>query len=180
MKVLEYVNRNQLALTRVMENFGERTTPGNQMFRGVLVDPPKVEPVSSVKAKRARLPRKFDYAVREDSNRKLGYGGESWAVRFESNRLSDEGRPDLAAKIDCVSDRLGDGTGYDIMSFESSNVSRFIEVKTTNGGATTPPASSVFAWVQPPFCTETCLAFASQDCQVRTRYQSVIRRKRNA
>jgi hypothetical protein len=120
-----------------METFDEQTTPGNQQFRGVLVEPPKVEPLPPAQ-KRTRLPRKLDYASREENNRKLGYNGESWTMGFETNRLADEGRPDLASRIDWISDRLGDGTGYDILSFETSEVARFIEVKTTNGGSMTP------------------------------------------
>lgn len=135
--VLAYVEKNQQALTKVMESFDERTTPGNHQYRGVLVEPPKVEPLPPA-LKRARLPRKLDYAAREERNRKLGYGGESWTMGFESTRLSDEGRPDLASRIDWISDRLGDGTGYDILSFETTEVARFIEVKTTTGGVMTP------------------------------------------
>lgn len=36
-----------------------------------------------------------------------------------------------------MSDHLGDGTGYDILSIEENAVARFIEVKTTNGGSLT-------------------------------------------
>jgi hypothetical protein len=135
--VLEYVEKNQQALTHVMENFDELSTPGDQRFLGALVERPKVEAVT-IPVKRLRLPRKLDYAVREELNRKLGYSGESWSVAFESNRLTEHGRPDLASKIDWISDRLGDGTGYDILSYEESEVARFIEVKTTNGGSMTP------------------------------------------
>ena len=52
--------------------------------------------------------------------------------------MNEANRADLAAKIDWVSERCGDGTGYDIMSFEEDAVTRFIEVKTTNGGSLTP------------------------------------------
>lgn len=135
--VLEYVEKNRATLTQVMDNFDAQTPSENQQFRGVLVEPPKVEKLSTP-AKRPRLPRKLDYASREEFNRQLGYGGESWAMGFERSRLTDEGRPDLVQKIDWISDRLGDGTGYDILSYEASEVARFIEVKTTNGGALTP------------------------------------------
>lgn len=135
--VLAYVENNRQAITRVMENFDELTTPGDQQFRGALVERPKVEAVS-IPVKRLRLPRKLDWAAREELNRKLGYNGESWSVAFESKRLSELGRTDLALKIDWISDRLGDGTGYDILSYEQNEVARFIEVKTTNGGSLTP------------------------------------------
>jgi len=135
--VLEFVENNRQALTRVMENFDELTTPGDQQFRGALVERPKVEAVA-IPVKRLRLPRKLDYAAREELNRKLGYSGESWSVAFESKRLTELGRTDLASKIDWISDRLGDGSGYDILSYEETEVARFIEVKTTNGGSLTP------------------------------------------
>lgn len=135
--VLEYVEKNQQGLTKVMESFDALTPPNDQRYRGVLVEPPKIEHVPPI-GKRARLPRKLDFAAREELNRTLGHSGESWTVGFERTRLSDEGRPDLVSKIDWISDRLGDGTGYDILSFEVSEVARFIEVKTTNGGSLTP------------------------------------------
>jgi hypothetical protein len=135
--VLRYVDQNRQVLAKVMDGFDALTTPGERKFRGVLVEPPKVETLSPT-LKRARLPRKLDYASREEHNRKLGHSGESWTVAFETTRLTDEGRPDLAAKIDWISERLGDGTGYDILSYDPSEVGRFIEVKTTNGGASTP------------------------------------------
>ncbi len=135
--VIEYVKKNQQSLTRVMENFDELTIPGDKQFRGVLVERPKVE-VATIPIKRLRLPRKLDYSKREELNRKLGLNGESWAVAFETNRLTEKGRPDLVEKIDWISSRLGDGAGYDILSYEETDVARFIEVKTTNGGAITP------------------------------------------
>lgn len=135
--VLEYVGRNQQGLTKVMDSFDALTAPSDHRYRGVLIESPKIERIPHM-SKRARLPRKLDFAAREELNRTLGHSGESWTIGFEKIRLSDEGRPDLVSKIDWISDRLGDGTGYDILSFETSEVARFIEVKTTNGGSLTP------------------------------------------
>lgn len=135
--VLRYVERYRQDLALVVDNFEAQTAPGDLRYRGVLIDPPKGEP-SQAKSTKARLPRKLDYAARDEHNRKLGLNGESWAVGYEQTRLHDEGRPDLVTRIDWVSNRVGDGTGYDILSFETSELARFIEVKTTNGGALTP------------------------------------------
>ncbi|MDR5750212.1 MULTISPECIES: DUF3883 domain-containing protein [unclassified Caballeronia] len=135
--VMQYVDTHRTALMEVMEHFDERTTPGEQQFRGVLVEPPKIETLPSP-AQRMRLPKKLDYAAREERNRTLGRGGEAWTMGFEETRLIDAARPDLASKIDWISDRLGDGTGYDILSFETSEIARFVEVKTTNGASATP------------------------------------------
>jgi hypothetical protein len=79
------------------------------------------------------LPRKVDYASRDESNRRLGREGEQWVIEYEQHRLKEAGMADLFSRLDWVSDRLGDGAGYDILSFESATQRRCIEVKTTNG-----------------------------------------------
>lgn len=53
---------------------------------------------------------------------------------FEKQRLTGLGRPKLFQRLDWVADTQGDGTGFDILSFEDEAHHRFIEVKTTNGG----------------------------------------------
>jgi molybdate-binding protein len=44
----------------------------------------------------------------------------------------------LANLIEWTSQDKGDGTGYDIQSFNEDGSTRYIEVKTTNAGASTP------------------------------------------
>lgn len=135
--VLAYVQREHQELQIIVDAIEEQTEPGNKTYRGVLVEPPIPES-TPVPSRRQRIPRKLDYAARDERNRKLGHSGESWVMGFEENRLNEARRADLVAKIDWISERCGDGTGYDIMSFEEDEVTRFIEVKTTNGGSLTP------------------------------------------
>lgn len=85
-----------------------------------------------------RLVRKFDPVERDFRNRALGKAGEALVVEFEQRRLHDAGRKDLAQQVRWVADLEGDGHGYDIASFAASGEKRLIEVKTTNGGQTTP------------------------------------------
>lgn len=85
-----------------------------------------------------RLVRKFDPAERDARNRQLGYAGEAHAFEFECQRLLNADRPDLARKVQWTSQELGDGTGYDIRSFEADGRDRLIEVKATRGTRTTP------------------------------------------
>jgi hypothetical protein len=92
--VLRYVERYRQDLAVVVDNFEAQTAPGDLKYRGVLIDPPNGEP-SPAKRSKARLPRKLDYAARDEHNRKLGSSGESWTVGYEQARLHDEGRPDL-------------------------------------------------------------------------------------
>ncbi len=78
---------------------------------------------------------KIDFARRDANNRGLGKLGEKFVVDVEKRRLTGTGRRDLAKKIEWVSDSIGDGLGYDILSFnETDDSERLIEVKTTGLG----------------------------------------------
>jgi len=88
--------------------------------------------------RKLRLPRKLDFAEVEDRNRELGCAGEEFVVWFERTRLRESGCPDLAQYVRWVSRELGDGLGYDVESRNLDGSTIYIEVKTTNGGASTP------------------------------------------
>lgn len=80
-----------------------------------------------------------DFVRRDAENRQLGRMGEEWVVEFEQRRLhDDEGRPDLARRIEWIADTRGDGAGYDIASFNTDESPRLIEVKTTGLGKQFP------------------------------------------
>jgi hypothetical protein len=133
--VQQFVLSHPGMVWQVVDAIEEVKTPGERTFRAVVVEPPPVELVAKVEsgAPRVRLPRKVDFAARDELNRKLGRAGEQWAIEFEHQRLVDAGRPELLQRLDWVSDRLGDGAGYDILSYEAPGEPRYIEVKTTNG-----------------------------------------------
>lgn len=78
-----------------------------------------------------------DYAAKDARNRDLGLKGEQLVMGHEKARLAQAGRLDLAEKIVHVSQVEGDSAGYDIRSYEANGSHRFIEVKTTRGGAST-------------------------------------------
>lgn len=109
--------------------------PAEKQYQAVLVNAPAIELVAQFQsaAQRIRLPRKSDFAARDEANRLLGRNGEQWVLGFEQQRLQDAGRAELFQRIDWVSDRLGDGAGYDILSYDAADQPRYIEVKTTNG-----------------------------------------------
>jgi hypothetical protein len=85
-----------------------------------------------------RLVRKFDPAARDARNRALGRVGEQHIYDHEITHLIESDRIDLAKRVEWTSEERGDGAGYDIRSFDpASGQERFIEVKTTRGGART-------------------------------------------
>ena len=133
--VQQFVLSHSDMVRQVVDAMEEVKAPGEKTFKAVVVHPPPVELVAKVEsdAPRVRLPRKVDFAARDESNRKLGRAGEQWAIEFEHQRLADAGLPELLQRLDWVSDRLGDGAGYDILSYDAPGEPRYIEVKTTNG-----------------------------------------------
>ena len=106
----------------------------------LLFDPPPVLRADNSVESHAlkRLVRKFDPAERDARNRVLGKHGEERMVHSERSRLRDAGRSDLARKVRWVSEELGDGAGFDVLSFNLSGFERLLEVKTTSGHQRTP------------------------------------------
>ena len=58
--------------------------------------------------------------------------GEEFVYDLERHRLKDVGREDLASKVEWVAQTIGDGLGFDILSFDEADDSeRMLEVKAT-------------------------------------------------
>jgi hypothetical protein len=137
--VLAHIGAELPAVAKIVDRFEDQVPTPAKRYTGVLVDPPFSEALAPLAGTaRVRLPRKLDYAARDEANRRLGSAGEAWVLGYEEARLAGEGRADLVGAIDWVASRLGDGAGYDIKSFHLDGAPRFIEVKTTNGAAITP------------------------------------------
>ncbi len=74
-----------------------------------------------------------DQLRREGCRRpKLGKLGEEFVYDLERHRLKEAGRDDLALKVQWVAQSIGDGLGFDILSFdETCDSERMLEVKAT-------------------------------------------------
>lgn len=84
------------------------------------------------------IAHKFDVAGRDERNRCLGRAGEERVLLHERAALKAAGKDTLASQVRWVSQKDGDGAGYDIASFTPNGCPRLIEVKTTNGWERTP------------------------------------------
>ena len=79
--------------------------------------------------------QKIDFAERDAANRRLARLGEEFVFNLERHRLREEGRDDLASKLQWVSQTIGGGLGFDILSFDETDESaRMLEVKATGLG----------------------------------------------
>lgn len=107
----------------------------------ILVSPPRREKESSRIYERTAVPRKIaprNYLELESRNRALGVAGEQLVLEYEHQRLWQSGRKDLANRIEHVARTTGDHLGFDILSFETDDREKLIEVKTTSFGGFTP------------------------------------------
>jgi hypothetical protein len=83
----------------------------------------------------SRRGRTLDFARLDAANRRLGQLGEEFVLGLERRRLLACGRDDLAAKVEWVARSCGDGTGFDVLSFDEADESeQFVEIKTTGLG----------------------------------------------
>ena len=103
----------------------------------VIEDPPEkiFAPAATAKPWLSRKARKMDFAERDAANRQLGKLGEQFVFELERYRLNLAGRDDLAQKVVWASRDIGDGLGFDIISFDEADDSeRMLEVKATGLG----------------------------------------------
>jgi hypothetical protein len=112
--------------------------PSDQLdLETVIEAPPEqiVGPAEGAKPWLSRKGRRIDFAERDAANRRLAKLGEEFIVMLEKRRLKVAGREDLAGKVEWVSQTIGDGLGFDVLSFDEADESeKLVEVKTTGLG----------------------------------------------
>lgn len=79
-----------------------------------------------------RTGRLIDWDAKNAQSRKTGLRGEEIAVAIEKEYLTQLGRRDLADRVRHVAMEVGDGLGYDVLSFFADGREKFIEVKSSS------------------------------------------------
>ena len=87
--------------------------------------------------RRSFTPQKIDWQELSNRRTELGRLGEEFVIRYETN-IVYQFAPDDLERIIHLSEEQGDGAGFDIISINQDGTDKFIEVKTTEGGADTP------------------------------------------
>jgi len=103
----------------------------------IIEEPPAeiIGPKEAGKPWLSRKGRRIDFAQRDALNRQLAKFGEEFVVHLERHRLLNAGRDDLSRKVQWVAVEIGDGLGFDVLSFDDQDESeKLIEVKTTGLG----------------------------------------------
>jgi hypothetical protein len=134
-----YLNDNQTLsdkFTSINEKDPQSSYKKDKSILDCLTDPPKPKPPKKIKPIiwESKTGTKKDYLGQGSKNEKLGKLGEEFVVDYEKVRLKVAGKPELAERVEHVSQTEGDGLGYDVLSFNDDGSERWIEVKTTNYG----------------------------------------------
>lgn len=140
-EVESFLDKNPMFLERLggapSINPDKATEPAVLDLDEIIEDPPAeiIGPDQSSKPWLSRKGRKIDFARRDAENRQLGKLGEEFVVNLERRRLLLAGRDDLSRNVTWVAVELGDGLGFDVLSFDDQDDSeKLIEVKTTGLG----------------------------------------------
>lgn len=126
-RLVEDAELRQLMLRSVEEAADLAWGSVDLLFRA---EPPAFLP-SGFGRLQSRTGRFVDFQQLEAQRRDLGLAGELAVVAHEQNVLRHAGLNELADRVEHIPTTRGDGTGYDVLSFDTSGREKFIEVKTT-------------------------------------------------
>jgi hypothetical protein len=115
-KVINHLTSN-VKIEKAFETFSQKVLGASELkvnYARLLVDPPAGNEVSEPFAVYKRIPVKVNYLEREQNNRRLGIIGEKIVVEYERRKLISIGKEKLAESIEWVSEKQGDGAGFDI------------------------------------------------------------------
>ena len=83
-------------------------------------------------------PVNINYIQNNVINKRIGDLGELWVIAREKQKLLLINKNKLADKVSHVAKEIGDGLGYDVLSYDENGDEIYIEVKTTRGNVNTP------------------------------------------
>jgi hypothetical protein len=115
----------------------DQLTVQTQKIKG-LVDQVRIKDAQTIHRKFDFTPRMINYTENEIENKIIGDLGELWVKEYETERLKKLGKRKLSECVEHVSKEKGDGTGFDIQSFDETGNKIFIEVKTTRNSLHQP------------------------------------------
>ena len=110
-------------------NFVPKTTPTKETTEANVLS---IELATSIDQISFRG-RTVNFIQNDIENKRLGDLGELWVMKYEIEKLKGANKHSLIDKVKHISKDEGDGTGFDIQSFDREGNKMLIEVKTTKG-----------------------------------------------
>ncbi|MDO4282262.1 MAG: DUF3883 domain-containing protein [Clostridia bacterium] len=122
-----FINTIKDKEVKEMANFPEQVNLTEVTFE-------KSKSKKALRKKENFVPIKTDFTKMNQTKSDIGKYGEELVLEYEKNKLISLGHEELADKVIWISQEIGDGAGYDIISYECINgkfEQIYIEVKTT-------------------------------------------------
>lgn len=113
------------------EGIGSDELPTLSKFR---LSTKRIEGYTLKEFSRSFTGREIDFEQLAKDKKVIGDAGERLVIEMERARLMKLKRPDLASKVE----KVLDGRGFDVISFEADETERYIEVKSTTGNENEP------------------------------------------
>lgn len=130
-RVIEWMARNPSLDVRLNSHV-RSGDPSSKVVDIVRMVPIPVHIITDVLHRRDLVrPYRRNYLELEAQNSQLGLEGELAVVRYEQNLLRSLGKHEHADRVEHVALTLGDGLGFDVLSYHPNGLEKWIEVKTT-------------------------------------------------
>jgi hypothetical protein len=113
--------------------------------------------------------RKYDFEVRDERLRRVGRAGEEFVVEYEKARLAAIGRHDLADRVEWVTDTLGDGAGFDVLSYDDRDQELYVDARDLRRSA--PPDPTNFDKYQPFLISRNEVSFSARHAERYSLYR---------
>lgn len=130
-------SRNNLLTQTFLYSICEHINLEHQYCKPIVLDSSKIKPSSRPTIEFKKFSSDTNYIREVKEQALLGLLGEQFVISNENKRLKD-----LRCDVCCIhksKEKGGDGYGYDILSYEDDGKTlRYIEVKTTSSGFSTP------------------------------------------
>jgi len=140
-KTEEPFNKNENIITEepskkgfwasIMDDVNEEINKSNNPTSDINKEKENTIEINPPEAK-YKAPRKIDWDSINKNKKITGLKGEEIVLEMEKSYLDSIGRQDLSEKIKHVSKEIGDGLGYDILSYFADGQEKYIEVKSSN------------------------------------------------
>jgi len=138
-QILDWDVSNDILEAIGLKLINPRVNPPEEHVQIVESNPPEKQSIILRGACSERFnSQNINFAECEVKNRELGLKGELFVLEYEKQTLAKAGYHHLAEHILHTAYIEGDGAGYDIKSITTDRNVKYIEVKTTKGGKTTP------------------------------------------
>lgn len=118
----------------IVEEINKNNSESNKVMEGTLTEPPKRTEINKKKSLKKKKPQKIDYVKLAKSNSIIGKIGEKFVLNIIKKELIEKGYSNWAKEVRHVSEKDGDGLGYDILAYNTNGEKVFIEVKSTTLG----------------------------------------------